>query len=178
MPNVSFRIKRIKHIYNSKRWQSLLLQLRQRRSYLACAIVRLILMLARAIFRSWWRFCTCVDTRTSDCAYIRGMHCVRRCNTACREIQPWCRKTGTQSNSGVLKDVWTGYTKDICRKVIKFPRTTTTSDDRNASFSKKWGFDIPQSLLPHAPCIEKVLLNTDWTPCKPYQVLLVLKSKM
>ena len=43
---------RVKQSYESKRRQSLVLQLRQRSSCLACAIARLIVMLARAIFRS------------------------------------------------------------------------------------------------------------------------------
>ena len=56
---------RVKQSYESKRWQSLVLQLRQWRSYLACAIAWLIVKLARAIF------CPCVDMRTWDRTCLR-----------------------------------------------------------------------------------------------------------
>ena len=49
-----------------------MLQLRQHSSYLACAIVRLIVMLARAIFRSCGEFCTCVNTRPCDRTCLRS----------------------------------------------------------------------------------------------------------
>ena len=49
-------------------------QLRQRRSYLACAITRSIVMLALATFRSCWGFCTCVDTRTCDRTCLRAFN--------------------------------------------------------------------------------------------------------
>ena len=50
---------RTKQSYESKKWLSLVFQLRQKTYYLACAIARLMVMLARAIFRSCWRSCTC-----------------------------------------------------------------------------------------------------------------------
>ena len=61
--NVSFRINRMKQT-ESKRLLSLLWHSRQQCSYLACAIAPL----SRAIFRSCWSCCTCVDTRT----YLRN----------------------------------------------------------------------------------------------------------
>ena len=57
---------RVKQSYESKRWQSLVLQLRQRSSYLACAIARLIVMLPWVHFHSCQGFCTCVDMHTCD----------------------------------------------------------------------------------------------------------------
>ena len=57
---------RIKQSYESKRLQLLVLQLRQKSSQLARAFARLLVMLARAIFRSCWRFFMCVDTRKCD----------------------------------------------------------------------------------------------------------------
>ena len=66
MPDVSLRLKQDKPELWKQRWQSPVLQLRQRSSYLARAIARLIVMSARVICRSSWGFCTCVDTRTYD----------------------------------------------------------------------------------------------------------------
>ena len=72
MPNISFRIKTGYNRVMKAKWQSLVLQLRQHSSYLAWAIVRLIMMLARAIFRSCGGFGTCVDTRTCDRTCLRA----------------------------------------------------------------------------------------------------------
>ena len=49
-----------------------MMQLRQRSSYLVCAITRLIVMLARAIFPSCRRSCTCMDTRAFDRTCLRA----------------------------------------------------------------------------------------------------------
>ena len=57
---------RIKQGYESKKWQSLVLQLQQQSSYSACAVTRLAMMLARVILRSCWGFCTCVGMRKCD----------------------------------------------------------------------------------------------------------------
>ena len=51
MPNISFRIKQS---YESKKGQSLVLQMLQHSSYLACAMVRSIVMLAQANFSLMW----------------------------------------------------------------------------------------------------------------------------
>ena len=59
-------------MYESKRRQSLELYLRQPSPYLACAIARLIVILAPAIFRSCWGFYAYEDMRTCDRTCLRA----------------------------------------------------------------------------------------------------------
>jgi len=57
---------RIKQSYQSKRWQSIVLQLWHHSSYLLCVIAWLIVMLVWAIFRMCWGFSKCVETHICD----------------------------------------------------------------------------------------------------------------
>jgi len=56
----------------SRRWQSLVLQLRRQCSYLACMITQLTMMLAQVIFCLCWGYCICVDTCMCDCTFLRA----------------------------------------------------------------------------------------------------------
>ena len=62
MEFIYIKKSRVKQSY--ERSLPVVLQLRQRRSYVACAIARLTVMLARAIFRSYWGLYTCTCDRT------------------------------------------------------------------------------------------------------------------
>ena len=59
-------------VNKGKRWQSLELHWRQNSFYFTCTIVQLMMILARAIFRSCGGFCTRVDTRTCDRTCLRA----------------------------------------------------------------------------------------------------------
>ena len=77
----------LKQSYRSKRWQSLVLQLQEQSSYLACGVAALIVILARAIFRLCWGFCTHVDTCTCDHTCMDWLQLQRETVVTAWEVQ-------------------------------------------------------------------------------------------
>jgi len=64
--------KRINQSDESKRWQSLVLQLRQWIAYFSYVIAWLIVMVAQETFRPCWGFCTCADTRVCNNKFLKA----------------------------------------------------------------------------------------------------------
>jgi len=65
LSNISFRIKQDKAELWKQKVIATSVAVATASSFLACANARLLVMLARAIFRSCWGLCTCVDTCTA-----------------------------------------------------------------------------------------------------------------